>query len=233
VWRPQLEALSDEFTVVAWDAPGAGGSSDPPESFGIHGNADCLARFLDQLGFEQVNVVGLSFGGALALAFADRYPRAENTLVLASAYAGWFGSLPTAIADQRVRQAMKLSECSPDEFVDALLPTMFSTDVPAQVMDAYGSAMRRFHPAGFRSLARASAQDIRAELSRIVAPALLLYGEQDVRAPREVAHALQSELPGSTLVTLPGVGHCCNTEAPEAFNREVRIFLRTHLTDTP
>ena len=31
-WRPQIEALSDEFTVVAWDAPGAGGSSDPPET---------------------------------------------------------------------------------------------------------------------------------------------------------------------------------------------------------
>jgi pimeloyl-ACP methyl ester carboxylesterase len=34
-WRRQLEELSDEFTVVAWDAPGAGQSSDPPEDFGM------------------------------------------------------------------------------------------------------------------------------------------------------------------------------------------------------
>ena len=33
MWRPQMEGLSDEFTVVAWDAPGYGGSSDPPEDF--------------------------------------------------------------------------------------------------------------------------------------------------------------------------------------------------------
>jgi len=34
-WRPQIEGLSDQFTVIAWDAPGAGQSSDPPETFGI------------------------------------------------------------------------------------------------------------------------------------------------------------------------------------------------------
>lgn len=35
VWRPQLESLSAQFTVIAWDAPGAGQSSDPWETFGI------------------------------------------------------------------------------------------------------------------------------------------------------------------------------------------------------
>jgi pimeloyl-ACP methyl ester carboxylesterase len=62
-WRGQLEGLSDRFTVVAWDAPGAGGSSDPPESFGLAGYADCLARFIGRLGLEHPHVVGLSFGG--------------------------------------------------------------------------------------------------------------------------------------------------------------------------
>ena len=42
-WRPQLEGLGDELTMIAWDAPGAGRSSDPPESFGMTGYADCLA----------------------------------------------------------------------------------------------------------------------------------------------------------------------------------------------
>jgi pimeloyl-ACP methyl ester carboxylesterase len=43
-WRPQLEGLSDAFTVVAWDAPGCGQSFDPPEDYGLHGYADCVAR---------------------------------------------------------------------------------------------------------------------------------------------------------------------------------------------
>jgi pimeloyl-ACP methyl ester carboxylesterase len=51
-WRPQLEGLGDELTMIAWDAPGAGRSSDPPESFGMTGYADCLAGFVERLGLE-------------------------------------------------------------------------------------------------------------------------------------------------------------------------------------
>jgi Alpha/beta hydrolase family len=52
---------------VAWDAPGAGDSADPPESWGIAGYAQCLAEFVDSLGLDHPHVVGLSFGGVLAL----------------------------------------------------------------------------------------------------------------------------------------------------------------------
>ena len=72
-WRRQLDALCDEFTVVAWDAPGAGGSSDPPETFGMVGYADCLAGFIGALGLGRPHVAGLSFGGALALALCHRH----------------------------------------------------------------------------------------------------------------------------------------------------------------
>ena len=72
-WRQQLDELSDEFTVVAWDAPGAGRSTDPPERFGLDGYADCLAGFLERLGLDAACVCGLSFGGALALAFQRRH----------------------------------------------------------------------------------------------------------------------------------------------------------------
>jgi pimeloyl-ACP methyl ester carboxylesterase len=43
-WQPQLDALGDEFTVVAWDAPGCGGSFDPPPDFGPAGWAGSLGR---------------------------------------------------------------------------------------------------------------------------------------------------------------------------------------------
>jgi pimeloyl-ACP methyl ester carboxylesterase len=60
VWRPQLEGLANQFTVIAWDAPGAGQSSDPPETFGIVDWADCLAGFLDVAGVHDADIVGLS-----------------------------------------------------------------------------------------------------------------------------------------------------------------------------
>ena len=71
-WRRQLDGLSDEFTVVAWDAPEAGRSTDPPERFGLDGYADCLAGFLEKLRLDTALVAGLSFGGILALALQRR-----------------------------------------------------------------------------------------------------------------------------------------------------------------
>jgi pimeloyl-ACP methyl ester carboxylesterase len=224
-WRPQLDALSDDFTVIAWDAPGAGRSSDPPDRFGMAGYANCLARFIERLALRKPHVVGLSFGGALAIDFCGRHPAIPSTLTLVGAYAGWAGSLPPETVEQRLRQALELSEASPEEFVDALLPTMFSNGTPAEAVEALRAAMLAFHPAGFRTMARAAAEDLRPALPHIEVPTLLVYGDDDVRAPLAVADHLHQAIRGSTLVRLPGAGHVCNIEAADAFNAAIRDFL--------
>jgi pimeloyl-ACP methyl ester carboxylesterase len=79
-------------------------------------------------------------------------------------------------------------------------------------------------------MARAAAEDLRGALPYVDVPTLLVYGDQDVRAPLTVAEDLHAEISGSTLVVLAGAGHVCNIEAPEEFNRAVRDFLRAHGT---
>ena len=107
-------------------APGSGGSSDPAASFRMPDFADCLAGFVRALGLRRVHLVGLSFGGALALELDRRHPAIPATLVLAGGDAGRAGSLPPAEAEQRLRQALELADGTPDELVRALLPTLFS-----------------------------------------------------------------------------------------------------------
>jgi pimeloyl-ACP methyl ester carboxylesterase len=58
--NPQLAALADEFTVVAWDEPGAGGSSDVPADFGLADYANCLTDVIETLGLGPAHVAGLS-----------------------------------------------------------------------------------------------------------------------------------------------------------------------------
>jgi pimeloyl-ACP methyl ester carboxylesterase len=212
-WRRQIEELSDEFTVVAWDAPGVGRSSDPPESFGMAGYADCLAGFVNGLRLKRPDVDGLSFGGGRALELYHRHSDIPRTLVLASAYAGWSGSLPADVAEQRLRQALASADLSPDEFVRALLPTMFSEATPPESVDEFGASMLAFHPVGFRAMARASAEDLRHVLPRIRVPTLLVYGDKDARAPLTVAENLHEALSGSTLVVLPDTGHLCTSKS--------------------
>jgi pimeloyl-ACP methyl ester carboxylesterase len=224
-WRRQLDDLSDEFTVVAWDAPGAGRSSDPPGRFGLNAYADCLAGFLQEVGLDPACVAGLSFGGILALALQRRHSGRSSALILASAYAGWPGSLAPEVAEQRLRQALELAAGSPEAFVATLLPTMFSKTMPPETVDAFRASMHAFHPRGFRAMAHASAEDVRDALPRVAVPTLLVYGERDVRAPLTVAEALQAAISGSRLVVLPDAGHVCNVEAPDEFNVAVRNFL--------
>ena len=70
-WRPQLAALADEFTAVAWDEPGAGHSSDLPAGFGLADYANCLAALIDVLRLGPAHVAGISWGGTVAL---ELYP---------------------------------------------------------------------------------------------------------------------------------------------------------------
>lgn len=225
-WRRQIDGLSDEFTVVAWDAPGSGRSSDPPESFRMPDYADCLAGFVDALGLGRPHVAGLSFGGGLALELYRRHPTIPMTLVLAAAYAGWAGSLPPEVVEQRLRQSLQLADRPPDQFVRAMIPALFSESASAERVDEFAAIMSEFHPAGFRAMARSLAEaDLRDVLPRIDVPTLLLYGDKDVRAPLNVAEDLHAAIPTSRLVVLPGVGHMSSLEAAERFNAEVRSFL--------
>src|SRR5438132_229180 len=89
VWRRQLEELPDRFTVIAWDAPGAGSSSEPPDRFTVTDWAGCLAEFLDAIGVGRAHLLGLSWGGMLAQEFYRLHPARVLSLILADTYAGW------------------------------------------------------------------------------------------------------------------------------------------------
>jgi pimeloyl-ACP methyl ester carboxylesterase len=224
-WRQQLDALAGDFTLIAWDAPGAGASSDPPEDLGMAGFADCLAGFIGALGLHRPHVVGISFGGALLLELNRRHPDVAATLTLVSGYAGWRGSLPTETAEQRLQQALALADLSPRELVDTLMPTMFSSTPPPAVVDEFRASLLATHAAGFRAMARASAEDLRDALHLVDLPTLLVAGEHDVRAPVAVAETLHAAIAGSKLVVIGGAGHVCNVEAPRQFNDALRSFL--------
>jgi pimeloyl-ACP methyl ester carboxylesterase len=228
-WRRQLEGLGDEFTVVAWDAPGCGGSDDPPETFRLPDYADCLAGVAAALGIGRPHVCGLSFGGGLALELYRRHPGLPRSLVLASAYAGWAGSLPPEVVRERLDQVMREAELPPERWVRGYLPGLFTEAAPRALLEEAEAIMLDARPAGMRAMALAFAEaDLRDLLPGIRVPTLLLYGDVDRRSPQAaVAAELHRGIPGSRLVVMPGVGHAANMEAPDRFNAEVREFLRS------
>ena len=231
-WSHQIEALSREFTVIAWDAPGTGDSSDPPEDFGMTGYADCLAELLRDFRIERAHLVGFSFGAALVLATFRSHRRLALSLTLVSGYAGWTGSLGREEADLRLARSLAASRLTPDEFVAAMAPSMFSTTAATDRVAPFLDSVRAFHPGGFRAMARASHPDQSGVLPDIDVPTLLLYADHDVRAPVAIGEALNRAIHGSKLVVLPGSGHASPVEAPTEVTRELLRFLHS-IDDSP
>lgn len=226
-WQPQLDQLSSAFSVIAWDAPGAGVSPDPPGAFGFADWADALAGLLDALDVETAHVLGLSWGGVLAQEFYRRHPGRTTSLILADTYAGWAGSLGEDAAARRLQSSLDDLALPPVEFAERFLPSMFGPTPPAEAVATLGALIADRHPAGFErmatELARANTLDL---LPRIQVPTLLLWGDRDVRSPIAIGRAIEAAIPGARLVVLEGAGHASNLDRPTEFNAAVAEFLR-------
>jgi pimeloyl-ACP methyl ester carboxylesterase len=228
IWRPQLEALGADFTIISWDAPGTGDSADPPDEFTTADWADTLLGLLDAVGVDQAHIVGHSWGGIVAQELYRRHPARVRSLVLAGTYAGWKGSLPEEICAERLKSCLRDSSLPPDELVAKYVPSMFGERAPDNVRSELSEIMADFHRSGFRLMARSSAEsDTRDVLPTIRVPTLLVWGDEDIRSPLNVAHQFSDAVPGSCLVVIPQAGHVSNLEAPERFNAEVRAFYRS------
>lgn len=228
VWRRQIEELSDEFTVVAWDAPGAGQSSDPAGRFGMAEWADVLAAFLAAVKLRQAHILGLSWGGSLALELYRRHPKVATSLILADTYAGWKGSLPSEACNERLEMALRTSTMPPSELVARWLPELVSGSTSPESGHELASIMSDFHPAGVQLMAHSMAEaDLRDVLPRIGVPTLLLWGEHDHRSPRSIAEQMRAAIPRAKLALIPDAGHDSNIDQPGRFNAEVRNFCRS------
>jgi pimeloyl-ACP methyl ester carboxylesterase len=229
VWQPQVDGLANEFSVVAWDAPGCGQSGDPPESFRLAEYADVLAGLIATLGLGPAHVLGHSFGGALSLELVRRHPEAIETLILVGGYAGWAGSLPAAEVERRLAFALDAADRLPGGFEPASMPGLFSQKMSSETAAALTTIMSESRPIATRAMAYALAEtDLREALPSISVPTLIINGDADTRSPLNVAEDLHRRIPASTLVVLPGLGHECYLEDPDRFNAEVRTFLRTN-----
>jgi len=228
MWRPQVAALSDEFSVVAWDEPGAGRSSDVPAGFALANYANCLAALIRALDLGPAHVAGLSWGGTVAQELYRQQPELVATLVLVDTYAGWKGSLPAEEVRARIEGVRKMVAAA-DHLFDPTLPGLFAGDPPAELVRLMEAMAADVRPESMSTaLEVMAAADLRDLLPRIAVPTLLVWGELDARSPLSVARQFEEAIPDAKLVLIPGAGHVSNLEAPDRFNDVVRGFCRAH-----
>lgn len=228
IWQPQLTGLADEFTVVAWDEPGAGRSSDPPEDFGLGDYADGLAALIERVGLGSAHVAGLSWGGTVVLELYRRHPELVATLIMIDTYAGWKGSLPAAEVETRAAGTRRMLAASDEDF-DPTLPGLFAGDPPEEFVPLLDAIAGDVRPATLeRELSIMAETDLSEVLPRVSVPTLLVWGALDARSPLAVARQFEEAIPDTELVVVEGAGHMSTLERPERVNDAVRRFCRAH-----
>ena len=226
-WQWMLPDLARDHTVIAWDAPGFGQSSDIDDTWRAEQFADALAAFIAALGVEHPHLVGHSFGTMITLSLFQRHPAVPASLVLIGGYAGWAGSLPPEEVARRLEMFLAMADLG-DAFDPKSYPGLFTDLVPADRDAALVTMMRgNIRPATVRAAGYIGAEtDLRPVLPTVDVPTLVLHGEADARSPLTNAETLHAAISTSQLAVLPKLGHACVVEDPEACSTAIRRFVR-------
>ena len=231
MWRGQIEALQNEHRVVAPDLRGFGQSPGwDDETPAIAFMADDVAALLDELGItEPITLCGLSMGGYVALAFAQKYPQRLRALVLADTQAA---ADDEAGRVQRDANIAFTREHTPLQVIERVLPRMVSETTKQQRPDALENVANIASAQTTQGIitglqALRDRPDRSIELPGIAAPTLIIVGRDDGITPPDAARKMADAIPNAQLQIIEGAGHLSNLEMPEEFNEVLLKFLRS------
>ena len=234
-WRKNVEALAQDFRVIALDLPGHGLSDMPKVRFDLPTGAAFVASFLDELGIDRAHLVGNSMGGAVALELALARPERVASLTLAdSAGLGReislvlrLGSLPL-LGEYARRPTLK----GVRNLVRWLVydPALVDEDeLPLRLFylkrEGSAQALLGFLRTGVGLFGQRPATRRDAVLPSVSVPTLIVWGAQDPLFPIRQAEQAVSAVPGAKLHVFDACGHWPQYEHPEAFNRLLGEFV--------
>ena len=228
-WEPQWEPFCRRHCCLRYDLRGHGRSSAPPDGYRLERFAEELRTLLDAAGFLRPALVGLSFGGLIALELALAAPQRVGGLVLVdSALEGFAYSEEYRSGWRRLRQAARR-----DGVAQALESAWLSTPLfhplrgRPQRFEKIRRMARGYSGAEYFDSAprRESAATVLHRLGQIGCPTLVVVGEHDSSDFQKIASLLVEKIGGAQKLVIPQAGHLSCFENPAAFNPPVLEFL--------
>lgn len=196
---PLGELLGPWARVHLIDLPGFGASPMPEGDWDTSQYAERILAYMDDHGLEQVDLLGHSFGGRVAIRLASKYPERVRRLVLIDSA----GLPPKRSLVQKLR--MRWSKWLGVAL--SLLSPFFGPGLKEWHGRRYGSEDYKNAGPLRGTLVKTVTEDLTRNASEIKAPTLLIWGERDTTTPLEMGRRFQSLIAGSKLVQLPGKDH--------------------------
>jgi 3-oxoadipate enol-lactonase len=230
-WTEQIEALSEHFHVVAWDARGYGDSDDYEGELDFNEFARDLVQVLDHFGVEKAHIGGLSMGGRISQSFYALFPERVKTLTLVACFSG-FNNFSAAEKQNFIDLRLKPLVEEGKEVMD-IAPIIAKSLVGPHATEAQFNqlvdSMKCLHKESYIKTVKATTLfDQTAALEKIAVPTILIYGEHDSLTPPNTGQEMAAKIKNCELKIIPKSGHLINLEQSELFTETVLEFLLRH-----
>ncbi len=233
IWRHWIQWLADAHRLVRYDERGSGLSDWDVTEFGIDAWVEDLELVVDSVGLDHFPLLGVSQGGAVAIAYAERHPDRISKLVLVGAYCR--GRLARARSEEERQEAsldLALGRASwrrDDATFRQVFASQFLPDAPRETWDAFNQLQRATTSVDnvVQFLDAFAHIDVSAAAPRVRCPTLIIHSRGDIRVPESQALELAKLLPDSRLVYLPSANHIITEHEPAwpVLTTEVNRFL--------
>jgi pimeloyl-ACP methyl ester carboxylesterase len=228
-WRLVMPALAQDFRVIAPDMVGFGFTERPNDiTYGVDLWADQVVGLLDSLGIDKASIVGNSFGGAIALRIATRYPdRADKLVLMGSMGVGFpitegldrvWGYEPSF---ENMRKVLDVFAYNRELVPDELAEVRYRASMQPGFQESYSSMFPAPRQRWVDAM-RTSDDEIRG----IRHETLIVHGREDQVIPIDTSLALLRLIDRAELHIYSHSGHWTQIERSPQFNRLVRDFLK-------
>lgn len=220
IWDYQLRDFSRDYRCAAVELRGNGAGADvAPELITREGFLQDTLGVADGLGFEQFHFVGCSLGGVVGFEVARAVPERLQSLV----FVGSFAAYPNAESYARgivdvVKRAGSMDVFAVERAAKLGLPPDRREETVEQMaakrVDSY-----------IASTWATWTGDYRALLPQITVPTLVIHGERDTVATRDLSDEIANGISSARFISIPNAGHVTNADAPKEFNAVLRAFI--------
>lgn len=228
-WQPFIKAISKSVRVVLVDFFDQGKSAHRQAAYDQSCQEEVVHRLIQTLSLSEVTLLGISYGGEVAMRYAISHGDQIEKLILANTTAYTTHQLK-ATGDNWINAAKTFDG---RQFFKATIPPIYSEAFYESHTEWLEKREALFHMAfdqkwyeGFIRLVRsAESHDVREALSTIKVPTLVIGAKDDLITPVHMQYELAERIPEATFLLIPNCGHAAMYEKPTEFFTAVMGFV--------
>lgn len=227
MWNTQIEALKNNFHVIAYDVRGHGNSDSGDSDFSIDLFVSDLLSFMNVLKINNTILVGLSMGGYIALNAVENYPDRFDALILSDTQC--VADTPE-VKEKRMNAIEAIRKSGVENYADESIKNLFApesfttrkeevADIREMIVKTSGESLCS------TLLALSIRNETCSKLAEIKVPVLILVGKEDKITPPAAAQLMHEKIKNSSLHIIDHAGHLSNMENPNEFNDQLKKFV--------